>query len=29
MRAGRPGLITLIGAIPLLFIVYLMVMKPY
>jgi len=29
MRAGRPGVIALIGGIPLLFIVYLMVMKPY
>jgi predicted integral membrane protein DUF2269 len=29
MRAGRPGLLTLIGAVPLLFIVYLMIMKPY
>jgi hypothetical protein len=29
MREGRPGMVTLIGAIPLLFIVYLMVMKPY
>jgi uncharacterized membrane protein len=29
MREGRPGVITLLGAIPLLFIVYLMVIKPY
>src|SRR2546430_2627204 len=29
MRAGRPGVIALIGGIPLLFIVYLMIMKPY
>ena len=29
MREGRPGVIALIGGIPLLFIAYLMVVKPY
>jgi hypothetical protein len=29
MRSGRPGLILLIGAVPLLFILYLMVLKPF
>jgi hypothetical protein len=29
MREGRPGVIALIGGIPLLFIAYLMVLKPY
>ena len=29
MRSGRPGLILLVGAVPLLFILYLMVLKPF
>jgi hypothetical protein len=29
MRSGRPGVILLVGAVPLLFILYLMVLKPF
>ena len=29
MRSGRPGLILLVGAVPLLFLLYLMVLKPF
>ena len=29
MREGRPGVIALIGGVPLLFIAFLMVVKPY